>query len=225
MSTRSLKRKALRLLPAGALLAAAALFSSCRPFRPNLRPSDEVKGMEGYASLRLARDGTTSRTKFAFAVTLPDRARLEVFDALGRSVSLFLLQGEEAYLVLPSEKAYWRGNRGEVIEKFLGFAVGPAEILGLLSGRWTEAAAAEWDFVRDDRGRVVSGTRGDLDVVLLERFPGSDLPRRWSFRRDGTSGLVVLLEAAFNPPSSDINLDFRRTFAPKTWPEIERLFR
>jgi hypothetical protein len=181
--------------------------------------------MEGYASLRLTRDGTTTRAKFAFSVTLPDRARLEVFDALGRSVSLFLLQGEEAYLVLPSEKAYWKSGRGEVIEKFLGFAVSPAEILGLLSGRWAGSAGTGWLFVRDERGRVLSGTRDGLDVRILERFPGSDVPRRWSFRQAETSGIVGLLEAAFNPSPADFSLDFRRTFKAKTWPEIEKLLR
>ncbi len=181
--------------------------------------------MEGYASLRLTRDGATSRAKFAFAVVLPDRARLEVFDALGRSVSLFLVRGDEAYLVLPSEKAYWRGGRDEVIEKFLGFPVRPAEIMGLLAGRWTEEASSGWAFVRDARGRTVSATRGALEVRILEVFPGSDLPRRWSFRQAGTSGTVGLLEAAFNRTPPDFSLDFRRTFTAKTWPEIERLLR
>ncbi len=214
-----------RSFPAGLLLAAAAVLFSCRTFRPQLRPDDEVRDIEGYASLRLTRDEATSRAKFAFAVVLPDRARLEIFDTLGRSVSMFIVRGDEAYLVLASERAYWRGGRDEVIEKFLGFPVRPAEILGLLSGHWTEAAAAGWAFVRDDRGRIVSGTREGLDVRILERFPGSDLPRRWSFKSAGTSGTVSLLEAAFNRTTADFSLDFRRAFASKTWPEIERLLR
>lgn len=225
MSIRAKLLPGRRLVPAAALLAAAVLLSACRTFRPVVRPPEVMENIEGYASLRLTREGETSRAKFAFSVALPNRARLEVFDALGRSVSIFIVRGDEAYLVLPSEKAYWQAGRDEVIEKFLGFPVQPAEMLGLLSGRWTAAASAGWAFVRDDKGRMISGTRGGLEIRILEYVPGSFVPRRWSFRHAGTSGVVGLLEAAFDRPPLDISLEFRRTFASKTWPEIERLLR
>jgi hypothetical protein len=214
-----------RLLLAGALAGAAFFAAACRPFRPGLRPPSEVREIEGYASLRLTRGEETSRAKFAFAIVLTDRARLEVFDALGRSVSIFLIRGDEAYLVLPSERAYWRGERDEVIEKFLGFPIRPAEIAGLISGRWSGKASADWAFVRDEGGRIVSGTRGELSFRVLEFFSGSDLPRRWTFRYVGTEGVIGLLDAAFDRPAPDFSLDFLRPYASKTWPEIERLLR
>ena len=214
-----------RYIVAGGILAAAVLGSACRPFRPSLKPGGAIERIEGYASLRMSRGGETSRAKFAFAVSLPDRARLEVFDALGRSVSLFLIRGNDAYLILPSEKAYWQAGRDEVIEKFLGFPVQPKEILGLLSGRWTAAAEAGWTLTRDGKNRAISGKRGGLEFAILEFFPGSDLPRRWSYSHSETSGSVTLLEAAFDRPEPDFSLEFRRTFVSKTWPEIERLLR
>ena len=214
-----------RLLLALALSGAAFFSGACRPFRPSLRPSADVREIEGYASLRLTRGEESSRAKFAFAILLPNRARLEVFDAFGRSVSIFLIRGDEAYLVLPSEKAYWRGERDQVIEKFLGFPVQPAEIAGLISGCWSDKATVDWAFVRDERGRIVSGTRGDLSFRVQEFFSGSDLPRRWAFRHVGTEGVVGLLEAAFNRPAPDFSLDFLRPYASKTWPEIEKLLR
>jgi outer membrane biogenesis lipoprotein LolB len=214
-----------RHIAAAALLAAAVFSFSCKPFRPSLKPGGALERMEGYASLRITRGGETSRAKFAFALSLPERARLEVFDALGRSVSLFLLRGDDAYLVLPSEKVYWQAGRDEVIEKFLGFPVQPKEIMGLLSGRWAAAAEAGWTFVRDGKNRATSGKRGGLEFAILEYFPGSDLPRRWSFRHPESSGTVTLLEAAFDRPEPDFSPEFRRTFTAKTWPEIERLLR
>jgi len=225
VSIRTNAFRGLRLFFWGALPLAAVLFSACRPFKPALRPTGEIRGVEGYASLRISRAGESSRAKFAFAVALPDRARLEVFDALGRSVSLFLIRGDEAFLVIPSEKAYWKGGRDEVISKFLGFPIHPAEILGLLTGHWTEKAAAGWAFIRDGQGRIVSGTRDGLDIRILEYFPKTDLPRRWSFRQEGTDGTVGLIEAAFDRPEPDFSLGFLRTYASKTWPEIERLLR
>lgn len=214
-----------RFLFLGALTGAALFAGACRPFRPSLHPAAEVREIEGYASLRLTRGEETSRAKFAFAILLPNRARLEVFDALGRSASIFLIRGDEAYLILPSERVYWRGERDEVIAKFLGFPVQPAEIAGLISGRWSDKASADWVFVRDAHGRVVSGTRNELSFLVQEFFPGSGLPRRWAFRHAGTEGVVGLLEAAFDRPAPDFSLDFLRPYASKTWPEIEKLLR
>jgi hypothetical protein len=210
----------------GAALSAVCLGTGgCRVYRPNVHPPAEIRTIEGYASFRLTRGGNTARMKFAFALALPDQARLEVFDALGRSASTFLIRGDEAYLVLPSEKAYWRGGRDEVIEKFLGFPVQPAEIAGLLTGRWGGEAVRLWSFERDARGRAVSGIRGGLSFRILEFFPGGDLPRRWSFRSSETDGVVGLLDAAFDRPAADFSTAFLRTYASKTWAEIERLLR
>lgn len=208
------------------ILAAAALFSGgCRTLKPGLRPPSEFREIEGYASLRLIRGGETARSKFAFAVVLPRSARIEIFDALGRAVSIFLIRGEEAWLVLPSEKAYWRAGRDEVIEKFLGFPVRPGEMAGLLSGRWSADAAEGWDLVTDNGGRIVSGTRGGLGFQVLDFFPENGPPRRWSFRGPGVEGTVSLLDAAFDRPGPDLSPGFLRSFASLTWVEMERRLR
>jgi hypothetical protein len=213
LSSQKFSRVGAALSACASLLAVLLGTGGCRVYRPNLRPPAEIRTIEGYASLRLTRSGETARTKFAFALILPDQARLEVFDALGRSVSMFLIRGDEAYLVVPSEKAYWRAGRDEVIEKFLGFPVRPAEIAG------------PWVFEREARGRTISGIRGGLSFRILEFFPGGDLPRRWSFRNAETEGMVGLLDAAFDRPSAEISTAFLRTYSSKTWAEIERLLR
>ncbi|MHB8053975.1 MAG: hypothetical protein ACYDH3_01800 [Candidatus Aminicenantales bacterium] len=218
-------RTVARVLLFGPLIAAALFSGGCRAPKPSVGPPSEIREIEGYASLRLTRSGETSRSKFAFAVALPRSARIEIFDALGRSVSIFLVRGDEAYLVLPSERAYWRSDRDDVIAKFLGFPIRPAEIAGLLSGRWSPAAAEGWTLDRDNGGRIVSGTRGDLSFRVLEFFPGNQMPRRWSFQGSGTEGVVSLLEAAFDRPGPDFSPNFLRSFAAKSWPEIERLLR
>jgi hypothetical protein len=218
-------RTIIRVFLCGPLIAAALFSGACRAPRPSVCAPSEIREIEGYASLRLTRGGETARSKFAFALALPRLARIEIFDALGRSVSIFLVRGGEAYLVLPSEKVYWRGDRDEVIAKFLGFPVRPEEIAGLLSGRWSAAAAEGWALGRDNGGRIISGTRGDLAFQVLDFFSGSDLPRRWSFHAPGTEGVVGLLDAAFDRPGPDFSPDFLRLFAAKSWPEIERLLR
>ena len=225
MAAKRCSRTAARLLRSSALAAAVLFLGGCRTVKPALHPPDEIREIEGYASLRLTRDRETTRSKFAFAVDSPCSARIEVFDALGRSVSIFLVRGDEAWLALPSKKAYWRGSRDEVISRFLGFPVRPAEIAGLLSGRWGAEAAAGWEFERQEDGRIVSGSRGDLFFRVLDFFPGNDLPRRWSFRAAGTEGVVSLLEAAFDRPESDFSPAFLRSFVALTWPEIEKLLR
>jgi len=214
-----------RLAAFGLLFMALICSLSCRSFRPILLPSGEVKEIEGYASLRLKRGEESARMKFAFVVVLPDQARFDVFDALGRMISTFIIRGDEAYLVLSSEKAYWRGRRDEVIEKFLGFPVRPAEIAGLLTGRWGSEAARGWTFDRDGRSRTISGIRGDLSFRVQEFRPGGDLPQTWSFRSMGTEGVIKLLEAAFDKPNPNISLEFIRNFSSKTWTEIERFLR
>lgn len=226
LPARKISRFGAALSICAALLAGLLGTGGCRGYRPNLRPPAEIRTIEGYASLRLTRKGETApRAKFAFALILPDQARLEIFDALGRAVSVFLIRGDEAYLVLPSEKVYWRSGRDEVIEKFLGFPVRPAEIAGLLTGRWSGEAARSWVFERDARGRTISGLRGELSFRILEFFPGGELPRRWSFRNVETEGTVGLLDAAFDRPSLEIPTGFLQTYASKTWAEIERLLR
>lgn len=225
MAAKSRPRTAFRISLGSALIAAVLFLSGCRAPKPGLRPPDKIREIEGYASLRLTRDGETARSKFAFAVDSPRSARIEIFDALGRSVSIFLVRGEEAWLALPSKKAYWRGGREEVIAKFLGFPVRPAEIAGLLSGRWSDEAGEGWTLDRDNGGRVAAGTRGDLSFRVLEFFSGNDLPRRWSFRGSGTEGVVTLLETAFDRPGPDFSPGFLRSYSSLTWPEIERLLR
>jgi hypothetical protein len=174
--------------------------------------------------LRLTRGGETARSKFSFVVLVPDRARVEVFDALGRAAMEFVVRGNEAFLVLRSEKAYWRGGRDEVVEKFLGFPLSPEEIAGLLTGRWAGPEVQDWTLDRDGQGRVSAGSRGDVSFRVAEFFPDG-VPRRLSFRGAGGEGTISLLEIAFDRPNGGPALDFLRTCASRTWAEMERLIR
>jgi hypothetical protein len=225
LSARNPEVKGFRLAWGGVFLAGAIASAGCQASRTILIPSGGIRDLAGYASLRLARDGETVRTKFAFSVVLPDQAHLEVFDALGRSASTFIIRGDSAYLILPSKRAYWRGGRDEVIEKFIGFPVRPDEIAGLITGRWTREAAEDWSFEHDDRGRPVSGTRGDLSFRVLEFFPGGDFPRRWSFGDAATNGTISLLDLEFNKTPPEMSLEFLRAYSSKTWAEIERILK
>jgi hypothetical protein len=202
--------------------------AACRPPAPTLIPPADVHGIRGLASLKISREGRTARSKFSFAISLPDRGRIDVVDPLGRTALQFFVEGEEAYLVLPSKRAYGCGGRGEVLEKFLGFPLDLDELAGLLAGRWGRGEGTfpqGWAFERDGRGRMSAGRREDFSFVVLEFFPGDGVPRRFSFRGGASEGTVTLLQAAFNGPAILPALGFRERCRLLSWEEIERLLR
>lgn len=212
-----------RTVPFLFLIAAA-----CRPPVPALVPPVELRDVAGNASLKISRPDGTARSKFSYALALPDRGRIDVLDPLGRTAVQFLVEGEEAYLVLPSKRAYGRGRRDDVLEKFLGFPVGVDELAGLLAGRWEKAGGAPlsgWSLDRDGRGRVSAGSRGDLSFAVLEHFPGNGVPRRLSFRGPSSEGTVTLLPPRFNRGLGPFSRAFQDKFRALSWDEVERLLR
>jgi hypothetical protein len=206
----------------------AVAFAACRPPAPALVPPPDLRQVQGWARLRLDRAGQAGRSKFFFAIALPSRGQLEIVDPLGRRALQIFIEGEEAYLVVPSKKAYARGSRSDVLGEFLGFPIALDEIVGLLTGRWGDADSAAslgWAVERDGRNRVTGGRREGLSFSVLEFFPGNGVPRRFSFRGGESSGTVVLLEAAFNRPIGPPNRSFQSRFKPLSWDELLSLLR
>jgi hypothetical protein len=202
--------------------------AACRPPLPALAPPAELRDLAGNASLKITGPEGTARSKFSYALALPDRGRVDVLDPLGRTALQFLVEGEEAYLVLPSKRAYGQGSRNDVLEKFLGFPVGLEELAGLLAGRWEKADGTllpGWSFERDARGRVSAGSRGDLSFEVPEHFPGNGVPRRLSFRGPSSEGTVTLLPPRFNRGFAPFSWSFRDRFKLLSWDEVERLLR
>jgi len=210
----------------GAVLFGLFLAAACRPPLPALIPPPVLRDVAGLATLKIVRAEGSARSKFGFAIAFPDRGRIDVLDPLGRTALQFLVEGDDAYLVLPSKRAYARGARGEVLKRFLGFPVELEELAGLLAGRWEkggENISPGWILERDGRGRVSAGRRGDLSFAVLEFYPGGGVPRRVSFNGAGSEGTVTLHRAAFNGGLAPFSPRFRERFRAVSWEEIERL--
>lgn len=217
-----------------AVLAIAVVWlhgSACRPISPSLGPSARLESVEGYASLNFIGPAAAGKSKVSFSLRLPDLARIDVFDALGRPIVTLLCRKDESYFVAVSQKAYWRGGRGEVFEKFLGFALSLEDLAGLLAGRWGggtdsgSGAASSWTLTRDSHDRVITARRQDVSFEVKDFFRGTSLPHTVVFASGQSSGRIKIFEARFNtaPRESVFRTGFLDEFAAKTWPEMQSL--
>ncbi len=213
-----------RSAQAVSFLAALFLFS-CFPSRPSVAPlPSTVKSVEGYASLRLTQAGKTSKSRVSFIFLVSDRGRVEIIDPLGRTASLLFLVDDQAYLVLPRKHAYWKSDRDEVMSRLLGFALSPADLTDILTGRADRLA--DWVLERDDRGRVVRGRLAELKFEIRQFFESGPLPQLLVLSRDEARASLRVLRLDFN---QSLRADAFRLFflddaayRPAGWEEVER---
>jgi hypothetical protein len=210
---------------AGALLLFALV--GCRPSRVLLSPApSEIESIEGHARVWLSQPEGT-RTKFAFALSLPDQGSIEVSDFLGRSLYRILVTPDAAFLVIPAKRVFWKGDEVEIFERFLGFPLDLNEMISLISGEWSEGPGArhlsDWQLERDERGRITAGQRGALSFVVGEFVSDTPFPRSLQFVHPGNTGRLKILKMEFNRPleQKTFALDFLREYAAKTWEEIQ----
>jgi outer membrane biogenesis lipoprotein LolB len=216
-----------RSAPALLLFSAWAL-ASCLPSRPAVSPvPPEVESVEGFASFRLAREGGTAKSRLSFLLHLPGEARIEILDPLGRTASLLFLNGEEAFLVLPSRHAYWRSGREDIMSKLLGFALDLRDLAHILSGRGDRLGG--WILEKDSRGRVFRGRREEVGFEVRQFFEPGQVPRLVVFIREEDRGSLRVLRLSFNQPLKP--QAFRHFFLeeggyrPAEWPEVESWLR
>ncbi len=212
------------------LSALLVLAAACRPAAVKLGPETQLRSVEGYASLKFKSETAAGRSKVSFSVLLPDRARVDVFDALGRVVVILVFRPSESFFALVPERAYWRGEPGEALGKFFAFNLSLADLVELLAGRWgegpgTEGGTAAWAITRDGRGRVVAAERRHVAFEVRDFFAGTSEPHLITFLSDRNSGSLKVFEARFNVPikESAFELGFLEGFVLKTWPEMEEL--
>lgn len=216
-----------RSAPALLFLSALGLLS-CLPSRPAVAPlPPTVESVEGFATFRLAREGGTAKSKLSFLFRLPGQGRIEVLDPLGRTASLLFLDDEEAYLVLPARRAYWKSGRDEVMTKLLGFALGPEELTHLLTGRADRLNG--WSLEKDSQGRVIRGRREDLWFEVRQFFEPSPLPRLLVLARAEDKGSLRILRLSFNQPLKakafhHFFLD-EGGYRPADWNDVEKWLR
>ncbi len=209
------------------LIAGSLLLSpgGCFRVRPLIGPvPPTVESLEGYASWRLTRDGSSSKSRFSFLLVLPDRGLIEISDPLNRTVARLVLEGATAYLVLPGKQVYWEAGRSEVMTRLLGFDINPEELSALLSGR--EAGLSGWRLEADEQGRVVGGRRDGLAFSVREFIESGRLPRTVSFSNGTDQGRLRIIQLRFNQPPREgalqpSFLDDKR-YRSVGWSEIEK---
>ena len=110
----------------GTVLLAALVLPGCRPPRAVLGPVPaDIREIEGDASLKLTRNGETSRSRFAFVLGTSGRGRVVVTDFLGGAAAEFVFAGDDGYLVLPSQKGILESGSGRDRRKASGIPADP----------------------------------------------------------------------------------------------------
>ena len=204
----ALRSSAGRTAAAGILLL-LSFGPSCRPSRLRVIPvPPDVRTLEGYGTVKIVRAGESGRARFSFVIESGRRGKFEVLDAFNRSAAEVFLAPDAAYFVLRGEKAYWKAEPQDVVEKILGVRLGLVDVEGLLVGR-------------------PPGGPAGFDVRVRETFPGGSVPRRIEFSGLESEGTITILALTFNtPPAGSVfDLDFLATHAAVPWAEMERFLR
>jgi len=215
------------------VVALAAAYAACGGGVPRLAPIPEHPvSLEGDGSLSLTGPGGKARSRFSFVLLPPARARIDVFDPLGRLVYFLLVTGEEALMAVPSKRVFGRGGCDEVFARFLGFGLAPAEMASLLTGRWPQGPTGQeappgsaWILQRDDRNRVAAAERGGLRFEVREFFRDSDAPRLVVFEHPDSRGRLKIHRLVFDrarPGATDESV-LLKGYGEKTWQELEAL--
>jgi len=213
--------------PAFLLLSAAALIS-CHTSRPAVAPPPPtLESIEGFATIRLARDGETAKSKLSFVFRLPGQGRVEVLDPLGRTASILFLDNDVAYLVLPGRRAYWKSGREEVMSRLLGFALEIEDLAHILTGRADRLSS--WSLEKDGRGRVVRGRREELSFEIRQFFEPGPLPWLLVLSSAQDKGSLRVLKMSFNQPLKEKAFHYffleEGGYRPAEWSEVERWLR
>jgi len=203
--------------------------TSCARRLPVLTPpSSGVEAVAGFAAASVRGEAADIKGKFAFLFRRPALGRVEAFDPLGRTAYYMIFDGDTGYLVVPQKKVYAEDRPTAMVARFLGFALGPVEVLELLSGQWQGGDAGPpgaWALRRDAEGRVIRGEREGLVFDVREFFPGGGVPRTIVFSQPGTAGRVSVLSLEFNPSPRPqaFGTDFLRTFVRKPIEDLQEI--
>lgn len=218
-------------LPLFTLLAVTLFAAACAGRPPRLvPPAAGAEAVDGYGSASIAGAEAVLKGKFSFVFRRPDFGRVEALDPLGRTVFLIVFRGGRAWFALPDRKVYAEDEAAVMMERFLGLALRPDEVVRLLTGSWVTGAPEDpdgqgWSLERDAQGRLVRGTQGGYAFVVRSYFPGDAVPREIGLEGPGASGRVKVLKLGFDPAlrPEAFETPFTRAFAAKTWAEILEL--
>lgn len=218
------------------LLLTLFMLICCRPSVVLLQPvPTNIERIEGHASLRITGEGGSARSKFTFLFQLPHQGRIEVSDVLlGRTLYQIIVDKERAIFLLPSKRVYWEGNEEDIIDYFMGFQLNLDEMISLIRGKWEEKDVESerggnqesWDLKRDEKGRILEGTRGVLRFEVKEFLSGSRIPRILLFQHPLSSGRLKILRIDFNRPvnmNKAFSFSFLARYKQVSWEEMEKI--
>ena len=128
------------------------------------------------------------------------------------------------------KKVYWEGEEEEIIDKFLGFRLNLEEMINLFTGRWPasiedQEAVSAWQLDRDNRGRILSGRRGDLHFKVERFIEDTQLAQSFIFEHPASYGRLKFTRIAFNRAYNEraFSTAFKKRYQRKTWEEIQEL--
>jgi len=172
---------------------------SCFGPAPRINPPAEINNFGGQASFYARGHGREGRVRLSFYFQLPEKARLEVFNPLGGLESVLWLNGPEAVLYIPKEKAYWRGETIHITADFLGGSLACSELSAIFSARWAVLDSDHgWEIFRDQSGVVTGGMRQELEFAIKETFADTEIPKIVYFESGELKVRVRLLKMRFN---------------------------
>jgi hypothetical protein len=203
----------------------------CRPSPVILLPlPSKIERIEGYASLRIAGDQGSSRSKFSFLFQLPHQGRIEVSNILGRTLYQIIVAEDKAAFIIPSKKVYWQGEEEEIIRYFLGFRLNLYEMINLLSGKWESEvmeneSKESWTFAKDEKGRIQAGKRDEFRFEVQEFFADTPFARLLIYHHPLNDGRLKILRINLNRPlkKGAFSLSVLGRYERKSWAEIERI--
>ncbi len=190
-------------------------------------PPEGVRAVEGTGTGWFRGRAFAVKGRFAFSFDDSGRGRVEAFDPLGRTVLIMISGPDREFLAVPSRRIYAETAPGGFAARFLGLAMTPLEMLGLLSGDAKgreRLAAAGWRLELDGRGRLRSGEKDGRDFEVTGFFGDGGVPREVRSSLEGP-GRVTFRAVRFNPrPRPDIfDPAFLERFKPKTVEELEAI--
>ncbi len=213
-----------------ALLAAVA--TGCVGRKPVLAPPPaDVEAVEGFGQALIEGEEGVLKGRFSFRFRNPDLGRIEALDPLNRTAYFVIIRGGEAYVVVPSKRAYAADQPEALSGRLLGFPFSPGEAVSILSDRWEAGEAGpgqgNWMLVRDSEGRTVHGEKGELSFDIQEFFAKADVPRAIGFSDARGAGRVKVLSVRFNPPPRPeaFEVRFADIFTRVSWEELRELLR
>jgi len=197
----------------------------CLPLRIRLSNApSEIKSLEGHASCRLQTEETVDKVRFSFLFDLPDRARIDVSDLLGRTIYQIYIMKEGAFLIIPSKKIFWQGEEKEIVDVLLGFPLSLQEMLAIFLGKW-EKELSGWALEKDQQHRISAGKRENLSFRILKYLPESSVAQEIQFVHPLSKSHVKIIQVDFNLPlkAGVFSISFLGKYEKKTWNGIQKI--